>query len=178
MSDGKYKGNRWNVGAYGEVRWGGWGNERIPKKLQPLPPYHGIFVREICTYPLPTLPTLRLCSFQVYLLDEDNEVKFTSSYMEQPLRGNSYDDTIPPAFLAFSPSGVVIAVSIHLFKYFPGSVSRANRLSWKELRECKLVAPPKTVREHNCISITRRYLLCIIPNFSCLRCQRFFFFFL
>lgn len=44
-------------------------------------------------------------------MDERGDVKFTSSYLEDPLRGASYDDTIPPAFLAFSPAGTIESVS-------------------------------------------------------------------
>lgn len=48
-------------------------------------------------------------------MDEEGQVKFTSSVMEDPLYGVEYDDSIPPAFLAFSPAATVVAVSLYLF---------------------------------------------------------------
>ncbi|KAK8404098.1 hypothetical protein O3P69_000271 [Scylla paramamosain] len=51
---------------------------------------------------------------KVYLLDEEGNVKFTSSILEEALRGEDYDDTIPPAFLAFSPSATVVSVTRRL----------------------------------------------------------------
>ncbi|XP_071530793.1 N-acetylated-alpha-linked acidic dipeptidase 2-like [Panulirus ornatus] len=54
---------------------------------------------------------------KVYLLDEAGEVKFTSSVMEEPLDGVQYDDSIPPAFLAFSPAGTVVTEELVYVNY-------------------------------------------------------------
>ncbi|XP_063840762.1 glutamate carboxypeptidase 2-like [Scylla paramamosain] len=54
---------------------------------------------------------------KVYLLDEEGNVKFTSSILEEALRGEDYDDTIPPAFLAFSPSATVVSEEVVFVNY-------------------------------------------------------------
>ncbi|XP_063880659.1 putative N-acetylated-alpha-linked acidic dipeptidase isoform X1 [Scylla paramamosain] len=54
---------------------------------------------------------------KVFLLDEAGQVKFTSSVMEEPLDGVPYDDSIPPAFLAFSPAGTVVTDKLVYVNY-------------------------------------------------------------
>ncbi|XP_050693224.1 putative N-acetylated-alpha-linked acidic dipeptidase isoform X2 [Eriocheir sinensis] len=54
---------------------------------------------------------------KVYLLDEAGQVKFTSSVMEEVLKDKPYDSTIPPAFLAFSPSGTVTSSEVVFANY-------------------------------------------------------------
>ena len=44
-------------------------------------------------------------------MNGNKEVKFTSSIMEEPVGGEAYDESIPPAFLAFAPAGTVLTVS-------------------------------------------------------------------
>ncbi|XP_042890770.1 N-acetylated-alpha-linked acidic dipeptidase 2-like [Penaeus japonicus] len=54
---------------------------------------------------------------KVYLMDENGEVKFTSTIFEEPLDGVAYDDSIPPAFLAFAPAGTVVTDELVFVNY-------------------------------------------------------------
>ncbi|XP_066977059.1 N-acetylated-alpha-linked acidic dipeptidase 2-like isoform X1 [Macrobrachium rosenbergii] len=54
---------------------------------------------------------------KVYLIDEEGEVKFTSTIIEEPIDEVEYDDSIPPAFLAFSPAGTIITDELVYVNY-------------------------------------------------------------
>ncbi|XP_045115125.1 putative N-acetylated-alpha-linked acidic dipeptidase isoform X2 [Portunus trituberculatus] len=54
---------------------------------------------------------------KVFLMDEAGQVKFTSSVMEEPLDGVPYDDSIPPAFLAYSPAGTIVTDKLVYVNY-------------------------------------------------------------
>ncbi|XP_042204189.1 putative N-acetylated-alpha-linked acidic dipeptidase [Homarus americanus] len=54
---------------------------------------------------------------KVYLMDDEGQVKFTSSILEDPLDGVDYDDSIPPAFLAFSPAGTIVTNELVYVNY-------------------------------------------------------------
>ena len=49
---------------------------------------------------------------QITILDENDSVKFTSALREVPEEGKVYDETISPAFIAFSASGTIKAVNL------------------------------------------------------------------
>lgn len=44
------------------------------------------------------------------ILDENNAVKFTSAIRETPEEGATYDETVPPAYTAFSADGTIETV--------------------------------------------------------------------
>nr|XP_027215301.1 putative N-acetylated-alpha-linked acidic dipeptidase isoform X2 [Penaeus vannamei] len=54
---------------------------------------------------------------KVYLMNEKGEAKFTSAIFEEPLDGVAYDDSIPPAFLAFAPAGTVVTDELVFVNY-------------------------------------------------------------
>lgn len=52
----------------------------------------------------------KLLIIQIVILDENNAVKFTSAIREIPEEGATYDETVPPAYIAFSADGIVETV--------------------------------------------------------------------
>ncbi|XP_068216856.1 N-acetylated-alpha-linked acidic dipeptidase 2-like [Palaemon carinicauda] len=54
---------------------------------------------------------------KVYLMDEEGQVKFTSTIIEEPIDGVEYDESIPPAFLAFAPAGTVVTNELVYVNY-------------------------------------------------------------
>ena len=57
-------------------------------------------------------------TFQIEILDDNGSVKFTSALMETPEEGAVFDETIPPAYLAFSAEAIIEAVGENLFIFF------------------------------------------------------------
>ncbi|XP_076052404.1 putative N-acetylated-alpha-linked acidic dipeptidase [Oratosquilla oratoria] len=54
---------------------------------------------------------------KVYLLDENDNVKFTSTILEEPIDSQEYDDSIPHGFLAFAPAGTIVTKELVYANY-------------------------------------------------------------
>ncbi|KAK7085302.1 hypothetical protein SK128_005678 [Halocaridina rubra] len=54
---------------------------------------------------------------KVYLIDGNGSVKFTSRILEENQNGVPYDESIPPAFMAFSPAGSITTKELVFVNY-------------------------------------------------------------